>query len=105
MSASKSLVTGWNAPSPWTAQGREMAHVDRNTALQGKKSLARAELGEFNAQIRKRYTENRLHDAADVMGLALSLSQGDPLLMAGLMEITGEFLRTEQRAYRNTFGS
>lgn len=93
----------WGKPSPWTSHGREIQAIDRNTAVQAKRDLARAEIAEFDAALRKRFVENRLCDANDVMNLALQLAHGDPLIQEGLMEIVGNYLITEARIFRNTF--
>ena len=77
MSESNEIVPSWNSPGPWTAKGREVAHIKRNADVEATKSLTRAELSEIDAQLRKRYTENRVYDLKDVMSLALSLSDGD----------------------------
>ncbi|MEB0288714.1 hypothetical protein QN355_19490 [Cryobacterium sp. 10S3] len=86
--------------NPWTSSGREAARFTRGTQVEAQKSVAKAELNEFQAQLRKRYTENRMHDAKEVMDLALNLSGGDSLILAGLMEFAGGWMQSEQMIYR-----
>jgi len=90
--------------NPWTGSGREAARYTRSTQVEAQKSVARAELNEFQAQLRKRYTENRMHDAKEIMELALNLSGGDSLILSGLMEFAGGWMQSEQAIYRAQSG-
>lgn len=104
MSTIATTSSPWDEPSPWTSQGRDIANIKRNSAVVAQNHLSQAEIAEFDAQIRKRYTENRLYDATDVMNLAVNLAQGDQLILSGLMQLAGEYLRNEGRVLRSTFG-
>ena len=89
-----------NRPMPWSAQGKAMAHITKKSQIDAYSALTQAQLDDFKASLHKRYTENRMTDAHDLLGYARQLAGGDQFMLDGLMALVGQWMQTEMRVMR-----
>lgn len=105
MATDLATVQTWSEPSGWSAQGREIRAISNQRAVAAHRSLAHAEQSELEAQFRKKYLENRLYDANELMNIAIQLSDGDALKFSGLSQLVNAWFMNEAGIFRDNFGS
>lgn len=88
-------------PFGGTSINRERNRIDQRAEVQMYASAKAMEVRDFEALLRKRYAENRMMDARDMVNLARDLSGGHELMFNTLMEFGAQWMQGELRIMRS----
>lgn len=92
------------APTPRPFGGmsvsRERNRIDQRADMRMYEASKAMEAEDFKATLRKRYAENRMMDARDMVNLARDLSGGNELMFNTLMDFGAQWMQGELRIMR-----